>query len=122
MAIFGGSGRRLGHSDRISQRRPTRPRTVGNRLGAAARTGYSVLELMIAMTVGSILLIGLTAGYSALSRAAARLAAAQAAMTSEVATPVCRAYDATPSTAPVRCALPEICAFDTVSRTCRTTA
>lgn len=77
---------------------------------------------MIAMTVGSILLVGLTAGYSALSRAAARLAVAQADMATRTSTPVCRAVDGAPSTAPVRCALPEICAFDTVSRTCRTTA
>lgn len=77
---------------------------------------------MIAMTVGSILLVGLTAGYSALSRAAARLATAQTGMSAGQHTPVCRASPGAASPAPARCVLPEICAFDTVSRTCRTTA
>ena len=80
---------------------------------------------MIAMTVASILLVGLTAGYSALSKASSRLAIAQAGL-ADHAEPQCRT---TPEQAKTdnrprprdRCDLPEICEYDTVSQSCRTT-
>lgn len=80
---------------------------------------------MIAMTVASILLIGLTAGYSALSRASSRLAIAQAGLVDR-AEPQCRTpteqakVDRRPRPRD-RCDLPEICEYDTVSQSCRTT-
>lgn len=81
---------------------------------------------MIAMTVASVLMMGLTAGYSALSRVAARLADAQSQMTGGSLPPVCRTNQTSLPPAgrsqPVRCELPEVCIYDVVSQTCRTTA
>lgn len=82
---------------------------------------------MIAMTVASILLVGVTAGYSALARASQRVAISQAGLTDRPA-PRCRApvEGAAPvSTARAkvryRCSLPERCEYDTVSQSCRST-
>lgn len=81
---------------------------------------------MIAMTVASILLIGVTAGYSALARASQRLATSQAGLTDRPV-PRCRPPQAgatpSPAKAPVRyrCSLPERCEYDTVSQSCRST-
>lgn len=81
---------------------------------------------MIAMTVASILLVGVTAGYSALSRASHRLALSQAGLT-ERSPPRCRppASGAAVSSAGTkiryRCSLPERCEYDTVSQSCRST-
>jgi|GEM_PF-3159686 len=88
---------------------------------------------MIAMTVASILLVGVTAGYSALARASHRLAVSQAGLTDRPA-PRCRpaeagagasAVDKGPARAPARvryrCSLPERCEYDTVSQSCRST-
>ena len=81
---------------------------------------------MIAMTVASILLVGVTAGYSALARASQRLAMSQAGLTDRPE-PRCRppqtvAVGSSPET-PVRyrCSLPERCEYDTVSQSCRST-
>lgn len=80
---------------------------------------------MIAMTVASILLVGVSAGYSALARASHRLAVAQAGVLDRPA-PRCRP-DTAPAAAPpkgevrYRCDLPERCEYDTVSQTCRST-
>lgn len=81
---------------------------------------------MIAMTVASILLVGVTAGYSALAQASRRLAVAQTGI-SKHTTPQCRptaeearAGTASPET-PYRCGLPERCEYDTVSQSCRAT-
>lgn len=81
---------------------------------------------MIAMTVASILLVGVTAGYSALARASQRLAVAQTGLTDHPA-PRCR--PPTSGTGPAepragvryRCSLPERCEYDTVSQSCRST-
>lgn len=78
---------------------------------------------MIAMSVASILLLGVTAGYSALGKASHRLALAQAGM-ADRSTPRCRPDPGTPLLKPstrqrYRCDLPEICEYDTVSQTCR---
>tara|TARA_R110002051_G_scaffold41530_7_gene86136 strand:- start:20984 stop:21238 length:255 start_codon:yes stop_codon:yes gene_type:complete len=80
---------------------------------------------MIAMSVASILLVGVTAGYSALARASGRLALAQAGLADRAA-PRCRppasSVDTVNPTHPprYRCDLPEICEYDTVSQSCRT--
>ena len=79
---------------------------------------------MIAMTVASILLVGVSAGYSALARASHRLAVSQAGLTDRPA-PRCRP-DAAQAAAPkgevrYRCDLPERCEYDTVSQSCRST-
>lgn len=79
---------------------------------------------MIAMTVASMLLVGLTVGYSALSKASSRLALAQAGL-SDLAAPQCRSMPGqNKNNRPKsrdRCDLPEICEYDTVSQSCRTT-
>lgn len=81
---------------------------------------------MIAMTVASILLVGVTAGYSALARASHRLAAARSDLTAGP-DPRCRppAGATAPSTTKTRnhyrCSLPERCEYDTVSQSCRST-
>lgn len=81
---------------------------------------------MIAMTVASILLVGVGAGYSALARASHRLAISQAGL-AERTTPRCRPPEAgsMPVTAKAkiryRCDLPERCEYDTVSQSCRST-
>ncbi|WP_445214771.1 hypothetical protein [Brevundimonas sp. BR2-1] len=81
---------------------------------------------MIAMTVASILLVGVTAGYSALARASHRLATAQTGLTARP-DPHCRppAGPIAPSTTGTRiryrCSLPERCEYDTVSQSCRST-
>lgn len=79
---------------------------------------------MIAMTIASILLVGVTAGYSALARASQRLVTAQAGL-SERTPPRCRPdavgrpVKATSHTIRYRCSLPERCEYDTVSQSCR---
>lgn len=80
---------------------------------------------MIAMTVASIILVGLTAGYSALSRSGHRLAAAQAGL-ADRQVPRCRDPQGTRRARTagkprLRCTLPERCEYDTVSQSCRTT-
>jgi hypothetical protein len=80
---------------------------------------------MIAMTVASIILVGLTAGYSALSRSGQRLATAQAGL-ADRQVPRCRdPLDSRAAPAAekprLRCTLPELCEYDTVSQSCRTT-
>lgn len=81
---------------------------------------------MIAMTVASILLVGVTAGYSALARASQRLATAQTALASRP-DPRCRpptaeaASSTTKTRIRYRCSLPERCEYDTVSQSCRST-
>jgi hypothetical protein len=82
---------------------------------------------MIAMTVASILLVGVTAGYSSLARASQRLVTSQAGL-AERSAPRCRPLVGQPPTANVgqrqiryRCSLPERCEYDTVSQSCRTT-
>ncbi|MDI6623295.1 MAG: hypothetical protein QME55_01070 [Brevundimonas sp.] len=78
------------------------------------------------MTVASILLVGVSAGYSALARASHRLALSQAGLAERTA-PRCRPPEA--GTVPVndkakvryRCGLPERCEYDTVSQSCRST-
>ncbi len=78
---------------------------------------------MIAMAVASILLLGVAAAYSALARAAHRLAVAQAGLGDRSA-PVCRPGDhqtKDASKARSRCTLAERCDYDTVSQTCRPT-
>jgi hypothetical protein len=80
---------------------------------------------MIAMTVASILLVGVTAGYSALARASQRLAISQAGLADQ-SSPRCRPPDtglAETAKAGVRyrCSLPERCEYDTVSQSCRST-
>lgn len=80
---------------------------------------------MIAMTVASIILVGLTAGYSALARSSQRLATAQTGLAGSQA-PRCRETENTTALAPsrkapLRCTLPERCEYDTVSQSCRTT-
>ncbi|HYC98453.1 hypothetical protein [Brevundimonas sp.] len=81
---------------------------------------------MIAMTVASILLVGVSAGYSALARASHRLAVSQAGLADRPA-PRCRPPEPGGG-APIpkgrvryRCDLPERCEYDTVSRSCRST-
>lgn len=79
---------------------------------------------MIAMAVASIMIVGVTAAYSALGRAGHRLAVAQAGL-AERALPRCRAPTG-PASSPdkpgrYRCALPERCEYDTVSQSCRST-
>ena len=96
--------------------------------GAAATAAVLIglSEQMIAMTVASILLVGVTAGYSALARASQRLATSQAGLTDRPA-PRCRPPEAgaVASTQKVkiryRCSLPERCEYDTVSQSCRST-
>ena len=74
---------------------------------------------MIAMTVASILLVGVSAGYSALAASPAGLADRPA--------PRCRPPDArdvpghVPAKIRYRCDLPERCEYDTVSQSCRST-
>lgn len=81
---------------------------------------------MIAMTVASILLVGVTAGYSALARASHRLALSQAGLT-ERSGPRCRpptdgvVVSSSKSRVRYRCSLPERCEYDTVSQSCRST-
>lgn len=79
---------------------------------------------MIAMTVASIILMGVTAAYSALSRAAARLAIAERGLAGPPS-PTCRPAEAVDApigeTSRYRCTLPERCEYDTVSQSCRTT-
>jgi len=80
---------------------------------------------MIAMTVASILLVGVTAGYSALARAGHRLALSQAGLI-ERSTPRCRPVQGAiispaGSQTRYRCSLPERCEYDTVSQSCRAT-
>lgn len=82
---------------------------------------------MIAMTVASILLVGVTAGYSALARASQRLATSQAGLIDRPA-PRCRPPAEGLAPAPgtrarirYRCSLPERCEYDTVSQSCRST-
>lgn len=79
---------------------------------------------MIAMTVASILLVGLTAGYSALARSSQRLATAQAGL-AKAQPPRCRdpvkGASRPAANARLRCTLPERCEYDTVSQSCRTT-
>ncbi len=81
---------------------------------------------MIAMTVASILLVGVTAGYSALARASHRLATSQTGLTEQSA-PRCRPPEAGAATSTAkarvryRCSLPERCEYDTVSQSCRST-
>ncbi|HYC74688.1 hypothetical protein [Brevundimonas sp.] len=80
---------------------------------------------MIAMTVASILLVGVGAGYSALARASQQLALSQAGLADRPA-PGCRP-DAAEIAASAkdriryRCDLPERCEYDTVSQSCRST-
>lgn len=77
---------------------------------------------MVALSVGSVLLVGVTAGYAALGRASQRLALAQAGL-ADRPQPRCRppAGARPDSQAPYRCALPERCEYDTVSQSCRST-
>lgn len=81
---------------------------------------------MIAMTVASLLLMGVAAGYSALGKASQRLALAQAGMAHRTA-PRCRPAAANAAAVPektgqrYRCGLPELCEYDTVSQSCRST-
>lgn len=78
---------------------------------------------MIAMAVASILILGVGAAYSALGRAGQRLAVAQAGL-ADRPLPRCRTPDAGVKPGPTRrdrCALPEICEYDTVSQSCRST-
>jgi hypothetical protein len=81
---------------------------------------------MIAMTVASILLVGVTAGYSALARASQRLATSHAGLVDRPA-PRCRPPQAVAASSPTkaavryRCSLPERCEYDTVSQSCRST-
>lgn len=80
---------------------------------------------MIALSVASILLVGVSAGYSALGKASQRLALAQSGLTRHGA-PRCRppasAEPIDPASRPrYRCDLPEICEYDTVSQSCRST-
>ena len=78
------------------------------------------------MTVASILLVGVSAGYSALARASQRLAVSQAGLAARPA-PRCRPPDArdvpvnVPAKIRYRCDLPERCEYDTVSQSCRST-
>lgn len=74
------------------------------------------------------MVVGATAGYSALGRATARLAEAQIALSQRVPTR-CREEIEVPSDRTTaesetnaRCTLPERCEYDTVSRTCRETS
>lgn len=79
---------------------------------------------MIAMSIASILMVGVTAGYSALARVSGRLATAHAGLAGEPA-PRCRTsgeISAAASRFQSRCALPERCAYDVTARSCRTTA
>lgn len=79
---------------------------------------------MIAMSIASVLLVGVTSGYSALARISGRLAVAHAGLAGEPA-PRCRTTGET-AAANVRfqsrCTLPERCAYDVTARSCRTTA
>lgn len=80
---------------------------------------------MIAMTVASLLLMGVAAGYSALGKASQRLALAQAGMVHRT-TPRCRPPAANAAASEKsgprdRCSLPELCEYDTVSQSCRST-
>lgn len=80
---------------------------------------------MIAMTIASIIIVGVAAAYSAMGRAAGRLALAERALPGR-AEPRCRPDASTAHTSasasPVyRCDLPERCEYDTVSQTCRST-
>ena len=78
---------------------------------------------MVALSVASILLVGVTAGYSALGRASQRLALAQGGLIDRPP-PLCRplAGPAAPGRASrYRCSLPERCEYDTVSQSCRST-
>lgn len=81
-----------------------------------------MIELMVAITIASIILVGITAGYSALSRATARLAVAQGGLSDRLP-PRCRSASPTQRGERLRdrCDLPERCEFDNVSETCRTT-
>lgn len=74
------------------------------------------------------MVVGATAGYSALGRATARLAEAQLALSQRVPTQ-CREETQVPGEQTTvgietnsRCTLPERCEYDTVSRTCRETS
>lgn len=74
------------------------------------------------------MVVGATAGYSALGRATARLAEAQVALSQRVPTR-CREETLVPSASATterepnyRCTLSERCEYDTVSRTCRETS
>jgi hypothetical protein len=90
------------------------------------------VETLVAMSIASVIMIGLTAAYSALGRASARLAEARADLgpgrgkTAAIQV-VCRApLSHRPSADPavrlrVRCDLPERCEYDTVTRECRST-
>jgi hypothetical protein len=75
---------------------------------------------MLAMTVASILLLGVTAAYSALARATQRLATSNADLTDRPA-PQCRPVEGGAASSKVRyrCSLPERCEYDTVSQSCR---
>lgn len=79
---------------------------------------------MIAMSVASMLLVGVAAGYAALGRASQRFALAQAGLT-KAPSPRCRpAHDAAAERngdPRYRCTLPERCEYDTVSQSCRST-
>lgn len=72
------------------------------------------------MSVASILIVGISAAYSALSRASARVATASADLTAARA-PGCRPGDAAPPNSRTRwrCQLPEQCAYDPISAACR---
>lgn len=79
---------------------------------------------MIALSVASMLLVGVGAGYAALGRASQRLALAQAGL-SDRPLPRCRPgaaqLKADGVQARYRCSLPERCEYDTVSQSCRST-
>jgi hypothetical protein len=80
---------------------------------------------MIAMTIASIIIIGISATYTAMGRAAGRLVLAERALPDR-AQPRCRPPATTDGAAlspppPSRCDLPERCEYDTVSQSCRST-
>lgn len=76
---------------------------------------------MIAMTVASLLLVGITAAYAALGRASHRLAVDQSGLSRHPA-PRCRPESGLAKAGDrYRCSLPERCEYDTVSQSCRST-
>ena len=76
-----------------------------------------MIEMLVALAVGSLILVGLLGAHTTVARVGQRLAESRIHST-PAASPGCRAE---PARTYVRCALAEVCSFDIVDQTCRET-